>query len=493
MRQAIHIFRKDVRHCWPYIAGVIAISAVYAWQESRVMPDLPNFAPSLTGILLTLLMVLAWWLAIGAAVHGESPIGDRQFWTTRPYSWKSLLTAKLLCVAAFLMLPLFLSDCVILLASAYNPLTLFPGLLWRQCWLLAFLMLPFVLAALTRATRELVLAGLVFYVVACLGLAVLSSHAANGTAVVYFGRASWTWDAARWLVSVTGFALVVWQYARRRTILVRVFAIALGGLAPFVTVMSLGRTALPDPAYPAAREDDPRYRNITVQLAADSIDRRSQSMLIPVKFSGWPRDLMTYQLLKVSATAPETGSQVWTSVDNPRSSMTTTNDGRDLIWLSVNDPGTMWPKTVDLRLSVYFRFYQRQGRADMQPDGGWSRVTGFGNVKWLEDAHGSHLIWRTALKPGPPGWTYSLSDGRSDLVTDAEWPGVGIVWPASPAWFAMSPVYSYAASGLTEVHASVVRARVPRRLVFTTKRLVYTRLYSDLKIPNVRLTHDETK
>lgn len=488
MRQAIHIFRKDVRHCWPYIAGVLALTAVHAWQESVAVPDFQgNLGTGLTGVLLPLLMVVAWWFAIGASIHGESLIGDRQFWTTRPYSWKSLLTAKLLFIAAFLMLPLLLSDCIILLVSAYNPLTLIPGLLGRQCWFLGFLALPFVLAALTRATRELVLAGLAYYVVSCLGLVVLSSHAANGTTGVSFVRASWTWDFAPWLVSVTGFALVVWQYARRRTILVRVFAIALGGLAPFVMVMSLGRMA---PPYPAAREDDPRYRNITVQLAADSIDRRSQSMLIPVEFSGWPRDLMTYQLLRVSATAPETGSQVWTSVDNPRSSMTTTNDGRDLIWLAIDDPGTLSSQKVDLWLSIFFKLYRRQGTAEIGPDQGWTHFPGFGNVRLVEDSRGIHVILRTALKPSTPGWTYSLGDGSSQLVTDAEWRMLTIVWPASPAWFAISPVYSYGASGLTVVHASVAHAPVPRRLAFTVKRLV-ANLPRELKIPNVRLTGDE--
>jgi hypothetical protein len=53
----------------------------------------------------------------------------------------------------------------------------------------------------------------------------------------------------------------------------------------------------------------------------------------------------------------------------------------------------------------------------------------------------------------------------------------------------MSPVYSYAASGLTVVHGgsvTVVHA-VPRPLILTIKRLVAT-LPRELKVPNVRLT-----
>jgi len=499
MRQAIHIFRKDARHCWPYIAGVMAITAVHAWQESVAVPDYPgNLGTGLPAVLITLLLVLAWWLVIGASVHGESLIGDRQFWTTRPYSWKGLLTAKLLFVAAFLMLPLLISDCIILLASAYNPLSLFPGLLWRQCWLLAFLVLPFVLAALSRATREFVLAGIVFYVAAFLGLAALSIPVI-GIRLTRLEWPSWIWDFALWLMPVAGFSLVVWQYARRRTILVRVFAIVLGGLAPVVVAMSLfGRMA---PFNPAARQDDPRYRNITVQLAADpgtaipvEVDSRTKGWVtIPVKFSGWPRDLANCLVSGVATTAPGAVYARRVSPEYISNTMIATSGGCESLVFSIADIKTQPSQNVDLWASVFLRLYQRQATVGIQPERGWTRVPGFGNVRCLEDARGVHLIWRTALRPGTPGWAYSLSDGKSDLVTDAEWSGGGaFAWPASPAFFGMSPVYSYVASGLTVVHASATRAPIPRPLVLTIKRLVVT-LSRELRIPNIRLTGDETK
>jgi len=494
MRQAIHIFRKDARHCWPYIAGVTAITAVHAWQGSVELPDLRgNFGPDMSGVLLALLMVLAWWFAIGAAVHGESLIGDRQFWTTRPYSWKSLLAAKLLFVAAFLALPLLLSDCIILLASAYNPLELIPGLLWRQCWFAGFLVLPFALAALTRATRELALAGLVFYVVAIISITAVSSHFNRNEGVVILGRPGWISDIAPWLLAAAAFSLAVWQYARRRTIPIRVCAIALGGLAPLVIVVSLSSVA---PTYPVAREDDPRYRNVTVQLAADpgtaipvEVDSRTKGWVtIPVKFSGWPRDLANCLVSGVATTAPGAVYARRVSPEYISNTMIATSGGCESLVFSIADIKTQPSQNVDLWASVFLRLYQ-----GIQPERGWTRVPGFGNVRCLEDARGVHLIWRTALRPGTPGWAYSLSDGKSDLVTDAEWSGGGaFAWPASPAFFGMSPVYSYVASGLTVVHASATRAPIPRPLVLTIKRLVVT-LSRELRIPNIRLTGDETK
>jgi hypothetical protein len=458
----------------------MAITAVNAWQAIQ-MPDIETPGAGLPTVLLTLLMVLAWWLAIGAATHGESLIGDRQFWTTRPYSWKSLLTAKLLFVFAFLMLPLFLSDCIILLASAYSPLTLIPGLLWRQCWFLGFLALPFVLAALSRATREFVLAGIVFYVVACLGLAALSIPAI-GTRLTHLERPSGIWEVALWLMPVAGFSLVVWQYARRRTVLVRVFAIALGGLAPVVIGMSFARMA---PFNPAAAQDDPRYRNVTLQLAADpgqpvKVDSPTKGWVtVPVKLGGWPQDMANCLVSRLATTA--TGA-VYVPMASPRF---WNAGGCESIVFSI-DTMAQPSKNVDLWVSIYLRLYQRQATVNIQPERGWTRVPGFGNVRWLEDTRGSDLVWRTALEPGTPGWTYSLNDGRSELVRDAEWPGVAAsVWRASPVWFAMSPVYSYGGWGLTVVHASVAHTPVPRPLVLTIKRLVT--LERELKIPNVRL------
>ncbi|MGB7761026.1 MAG: hypothetical protein WBL61_14420 [Bryobacteraceae bacterium] len=493
MRQAIHIFRKDARHCWPYIAGVMAITAVHAWQGSVELPDLRgNFGPDLSGVLLALLMVLAWWFAIGAAVHGESLIGDRQFWTTRPYSWKSLLAAKLLFVAAFLALPLLLSDCIILLESAFNPLELIPGLLWRQCWFAGFLVLPFVVAALTRATRELALAGLVFYVAAIITIAAVSSHFNRNEGVVFLAIPGWFSGTAPWLLTVAAFSLAVWQYARRRTIPIRVCAIALGGLAPLVIVLSLKSEA---PTHPVAREDDPKYRNVTVQLAGDTGDRHGQLLSIPVRFSGWPRDLTSYDLMRVTATAPGTGTQVWTR-ERPNPSMSPASDGRDLIWLSIDDPKMLSVQKVDLSLFLYLSLYERQGTAEVGPERGWARVPGFGAVRLVEDAQGGHVVWRTALKPGDAGWRYGIGDAKSELVADAYWPAAGGFLGPSPAWFAISPVHSYAGpyvvrrSRVTVAKSdegiAAVRQPSPYPLVFTAKRLIAA-FPRQLKIPNVQM------
>jgi hypothetical protein len=42
--------------------------------------------------------------------HGESLVDDPQFWITRPYEWKKLLTAKALSFVAFVNLPLLIGS-----------------------------------------------------------------------------------------------------------------------------------------------------------------------------------------------------------------------------------------------------------------------------------------------------------------------------------------------------------------------------------------------
>ena len=499
MRQAIHIFRKDVRHCWPYIAGVVAITAAHAWQASVDTPLPENYRLYTSDSLIALLMVLAWWLAIGAAVHGESLTGDRQFWTTRPYSWKSLLAAKLLFFAVFLALPIFMSDCIILKASGFNPLDLIPGLIRRQCWLLGFLVLPFLVAALTRASRELVLAILVSCVVFYVAMSVLTTPLVNPTGMVR-PAPEWIGAAATWLAPVLGLPLIVWQYARRRTILVLVLAVVCFGLVPVGAGLWLRMHWRPYP--------DPRYKKVAVRLAADPgpsdpviAEGRARGLIgIPVTFSGWPRNMMIPRLTELDRVWPEPkeGTTVRLSYAPPDVTLTTSSDGREWVWLPVRDL-PYWPK-AEIAVTFEVALYDRQRRADMFSGSGWTRVPGYGYVRFVGGARGGYPIWRTAIQPAEPGWTYSLGGAETEFARDALWSLVLDDQAAvSPAWFRASPVYTYAgtwhAPRVTEVKTDsgiVVRHPSQEPLVFTARRQIAT-LYPKLIIPNVRLTGDVTK
>ena len=167
-----------------------------------------------------------------------------------------------------------------------------------------------------------------------------------------------------------------------------------------------------------------------------------------------------------------------------------------MIWLSIDDPKMLSVQKVDLSLFLYLSLYERQGTAEVGPERGWARVPGFGAVRLVEDAQGGHVVWRTALKPGDAGWRYGIGDAKSELVADAYWPAAGGFLGPSPAWFAISPVHSYAGpyvvrrSRVTVAKSdegiAAVRQPSPYPLVFTAKRLIAA-FPRQLKIPNVQM------
>src|SRR5690348_22545 len=144
MRQALHIFKKDVRHLWFEIALVLAVTAAFAFvgvgRAFRL--DDPRANRSVAWTMAQILMPLAWWILIARVVYSETLPGDRQFWTTRPYRWMSLLGAKLLFITIFVNLPWFLADMIILRAYGFAPGTELAGLFAAQLLMAVAFLLP---------------------------------------------------------------------------------------------------------------------------------------------------------------------------------------------------------------------------------------------------------------------------------------------------------------------------------------------------------------
>jgi hypothetical protein len=112
MNQIVHIFKKDVRHHWLEIAICQAALVAYLWNEMHGWePHETAFgiARYWSGAIYVLLPI-GWWALIIRVVQSESLVGDRQFWTTRPYEWKKLLAAKALFVLIFINIPLLFAQ-----------------------------------------------------------------------------------------------------------------------------------------------------------------------------------------------------------------------------------------------------------------------------------------------------------------------------------------------------------------------------------------------
>jgi len=273
MRQALHIFRKDVRQFWPQIVLVVMITAMFAYADIESWPIVPDASESArisaifpfadnarplinpdagsftAGIgavsfgdnvsMLSDLVVLAWCCLIALVVLAEPIPGDRQFWLTRPYDRRSLWGAKTLFVLTFIMLPMLVAQAVIVASDGLPVAANLSGLLWEQVLFAAVIALPaMALATLTKRMTQFVF------------LLFLGAFAAGGLAFLFLipilplvppwylqghrmGSLNWLPDLVGFAaITATAFAIMFLQFMRRRTSRSLVLAAA-GAIAAF--------------------------------------------------------------------------------------------------------------------------------------------------------------------------------------------------------------------------------------------------------------------
>src|SRR5262249_16376431 len=147
---------------WREVALSIAILGLFSWIEpSQWVP--PRTHEIILRVLLqrwlSPLVVIGWLFLIVRVVHGESLVGDRQFWVTRPYEWQKLLIPRDLFIGAFINIPLFVSQIVVLWEGGFAPGRYVTGLLWLLLLWLVFLILPMTtLSTVTSGLGQTVLA-----------------------------------------------------------------------------------------------------------------------------------------------------------------------------------------------------------------------------------------------------------------------------------------------------------------------------------------------
>lgn len=222
MRQALHIFRKDIRYLRAEIGILLAISALLVANPSQ---------PS------EILWLLAAAYVIVRMIHAEAIPGDRQFWTTRPYEWQSLLTAKLLFLLAFVNLPLLLAQSGMLLVLGFPLGANLPGLLWSSMLLFGCVSVP--IAALATITSNLVqflFSAFILTIVEFAAPQVMTARFAGATLPGPWPESvEWMRDVLGTCILLAGAAVMLyWQYRNRRTHASRVLASGL--LALSVTV-----------------------------------------------------------------------------------------------------------------------------------------------------------------------------------------------------------------------------------------------------------------
>jgi hypothetical protein len=278
MKQVLHIIAKDARHLWAEILLSVAITAAFAWiypnqwlDEAMILTG-GNFAryvsysPSSVEIfatILTGLVPVSWWLLITNLIHDERLIGDRQFWLTRPYEWKNLLTAKLLFLLGFLYLPLLIAQIYILVVAGFSPLSFVPGLLLNLILLSCVSVLPLVaLATVTSNFARMTLA--ILGVMLAIAIMVALSTRVNTEWIMLPGE----WASFIALFIGLCAAAVVSQYATRRTwvsvLLLTAFPLAYLSIGDFITRFQ----PLIKKAYPLPAKGNPAPINLSFDPSA---------------------------------------------------------------------------------------------------------------------------------------------------------------------------------------------------------------------------------
>lgn len=208
MRQALTIFRKDLKHLWPLAAGMVAILALHGWVDFRMHSGYLKVMNTRFFSLEPVFALFAWWCLAGVVVQQESLPGDRQYWLTRPINRKAILAAKALFLVAFVSLPNFLAQTVVLAAAGFPPANYLGALLYNQAFICGYLVLAAAVAAVTRRFREYLAASVALGVVVVVFMNGLTSRGDWGQ-----GGVEWVRDTAfhlDWLLG--GFAVLALQY-----------------------------------------------------------------------------------------------------------------------------------------------------------------------------------------------------------------------------------------------------------------------------------------
>jgi hypothetical protein len=492
MTQVLGIFRKDARGLRVEIALSLAIAAALVWvipmQWNGPVETLWGAANhrmmelEMMTRALSVLLVLSWGVLIVRAVHAEALVGDRQFWVTRPYAWTSLLAAKALFVAAFVVAPLLAMQCAVLLRAGMNPLASVSGLVFNLVLIVGILLAPMMaIAAVTADFTKMALTLLAVLVGAAVLVFKVTMHGSFPAGFSWPARLVFlsmgypfmqsgaqtggghdTQLAIALLLMAVSAAAVVVQYARRRTAISRGILLALPvALTVLVLATAHGSSTaagFSDPTYVALRAGE--TPPVELAFAPSGVHQFYLSrgdyplgVRIPLRVSGIAADRAVIAGAYPRVTFTGADGYVWTTNTiefYPEKFMPGTQWTRDgfTIPQPVYDRLKTGPVTIRLSFAETELQATTQERLKMPLEN--ANVAGYGACgrRYAKQAMISCL---TALKAPP--LTYASADwqdgpcatGQTELqqVRGDYWAGMV---DADPAEFGISPVLGTAFS-----------------------------------------------
>jgi len=297
MNQVLTIFKKDVRRYWREASASIALLFAYAWVEVHSWTYRETFAFAPRGLLsfnflLTAVNVLtpvSWIFLTVRVVHGESLVGDRQFWLTRPYDWKKLIGAQFLFLLTFINLPLLILDVFLLSRAGFHASNYVLGLLWMQVLVLMFVIVPAAALASVTATVVQVLLSAAVIILYGIGMAALSELIPGSE---FSGPAD---SFAPILLLAVCLAVILLQYSRRKTTASRLMILGLG-VALFLLLVLAPYQKIVAHQFPPLRpgEQPPFQMHVlppdSSQGNVDSAESKDIEIRMPLEVTGIPEE-----------------------------------------------------------------------------------------------------------------------------------------------------------------------------------------------------------
>ncbi len=464
MKQAFHIFKKDVRHLRFEIAAALFFVAAFTISALRRSLS-QGYIDVLTGFILPLMLPLVGWYLIARLIHAEALPGDRQFWITRPYRWRSLLAAKVLFVLAFVNLPMIVADTVILRANGFSIFKELAGLAAEQLLITTALLIPMVaIATLTTGLVQVVLVVLIVW-----AAAIFRSFVFMGSALP--GPADWVnTTAALAGVALVASLVIVWQYSRRKTAIARAFC-----AAGIVVVVAIGARIPLRMAYAI-------QSRMTNRIDASSIQINPAGQDVWIVHRVATRDDFVTVLPPLRVTGIPPGM-----ILRPDALTMTFEASDGAVWKTTNSwPGNAWPtigidsaffdkvqnQPVRLRGSAFATLYGNQRRTEVPFNSNLVDVPGAGLCASMHTSTLTQITCRYPFRSPRDAVTLFIGPTGTDPLSARH------SYSPFPAEIDDSPISMFSDKILREVSTAPI--------VVTAEPLAHIR--RDFQIQNLRLS-----
>jgi hypothetical protein len=480
MRLTLHILVKDVRGLRWHILLVVALTLAVGYFLYAT--------PYLYG--------LAQAYLIARVIQDDALAGDRQFWVTRPISWKALLAAKLIFIAVLTTVPVFIAEWAALAHQGLQPASHISGLIWGVASGAVLWLPAAALAAVTRNLAEVAVCLLVTSPFLILPLIIDPSS---------------NWQSLDWarelvitpLYLLIALSVVLLQYSRRRAWPARALLACVLVLPPVLYAASPWDNGIALVFRPASQSGVPG-----IQIAFDGEPLKQprswenahgmESVYLPLQLLGLPPDTeVSFDAARVEIRSEDgaswrSGWSPWVFPERPRPG-TTTRPDRAVVGLSVKPAflEAVRSSSVNMRVSLAATVFQNDQTVNVTvPANTELDIPGIGVCSYSDQM----FHCRSALRlPGDrlairaePGTLCSYGQQRSDSDSYRT-VDVRSEYSASPF-----PVESGSPPGPIRVYstllapASYFRVCAGTEFHVTIQRAI-ARIRQDLVINNIRL------